>query len=107
MLFRSLVAVDPSIGGVLAMGDRGTGKSTAVRALADLLPPLAVVPDCPYGCDPSALTQQACSYCQTQAATAGKSRARKVMKPVPVVDLPLGATEDRVLGSLDLDKALR
>ncbi len=107
LLAIQLVAIDPSIGGVLAMGDRGTGKSTAVRALADLLPPLAVVPDCPYGCDPSTLSNKACSYCQTHAAPAGKSKARKVMKPVPVVDLPLGATEDRVLGSLDLDKALR
>ncbi|MEY4285795.1 MAG: magnesium chelatase ATPase subunit I [Betaproteobacteria bacterium] len=103
LLAIQLVAVDPSIGGVLAMGDRGTGKSTAVRALADLLPPLSVVPDCPYGCDPSTLAHQACNHCQTQA----KPKARKVLKPVPVVDLPLGATEDRVLGSLDLDKALR
>jgi magnesium chelatase subunit I len=94
------VAVDPRIGGVLVFGDRGTGKSTAVRALAALLPPMRVMPDCRYGCDPR--TQAAwCSECRERP----KGGAGQLV-PVPVVDLPLGATEDRVLGALDLEQAL-
>lgn len=96
------VAVDPSIGGVLVFGDRGTGKSTAVRALAALLPPIKVATGCPYGCDPAA-SAGLCEQCA--AAAAGKARAGKLV-PVPVVDLPLGATEDRVVGALDLERAL-
>ncbi len=96
------VAVDPSIGGVLVFGDRGTGKSTAVRALAALLPPITVATGCPYGCDPAA-TAGVCEQCA--AAPAGKARPGKRV-PVPVVDLPLGATEDRVVGALDLERAL-
>ncbi len=96
------VAVDPSIGGVLVFGDRGTGKSTAVRSLAALLPPIKVANGCPYGCDPAA-TAGICDQCA--AAPAGKARAGKLV-PVPVVDLPLGATEDRVVGALDLERAL-
>jgi magnesium chelatase subunit I len=96
------VAVDPSIGGVLVFGDRGTGKSTAVRALAALLPPIKVATGCPYGCDPAA-TGGLCEQCA--AAPAGKARPGRLV-PVPVVDLPLGATEDRVVGALDLERAL-
>ncbi|MEY4711129.1 MAG: hypothetical protein RIS88_579 [Pseudomonadota bacterium] len=96
------VAVDPSIGGVLVFGDRGTGKSTAVRSLAALLPPIKVATGCPYGCDPAA-TAGLCEQCA--AAPAGKTRPGKLV-PVPVVDLPLGATEDRVVGALDLERAL-
>ena len=96
------VAVDPSIGGVLVFGDRGTGKSTAVRALAALLPPIKVATGCPYGCDPAA-SAGVCEQCA--AAPTGKARAGKLV-PVPVVDLPLGATEDRVVGALDLERAL-
>ena len=97
LLAIQMVAVDPTIGGVLVLGDRGTGKSTAVRALADLLPPIKVVDGCPYGCDPAHM----CQHCQSQG---GKIKA--VSRAVPVVDLPLGATEDRVVGALDLEKAL-
>lgn len=96
-----MLAVDPTIGGVLVLGDRGTGKSTAVRALADLLPPIKVVKDCAYGCDPAGSTL--CDQCQT-AQSAHKLKTE--MRAVPVVDLPLGATEDRVVGALDLEKAL-
>ncbi|MEY2801900.1 MAG: hypothetical protein RL513_1485 [Pseudomonadota bacterium] len=96
------VAVDPSIGGVLVFGDRGTGKSTAVRSLAGLLPPIKVASGCPYGCDPAA-TAGLCEQCA--AAPAGKARPGRLV-PVPVVDLPLGATEDRVVGALDLERAL-
>jgi magnesium chelatase subunit I len=95
-----LAAVDGAIGGVLVLGDRGTGKSTAVRALAALLPPAKTVDGCAYNCDP-ARTAGLCERCR------GGGRApRSHLTPVPVVDLPLGATEDRVVGSLDLERAL-
>ena len=97
-----LSAVDPGIGGVLVLGDRGTGKSTAVRALAGLLPQIRVVEDCPYGCDPQA-DRRGCPHCSVRAA-GRKPRTR--MARVPTVDLPLGATEDRVVGALDLERAL-
>lgn len=95
-----LSAVDPSIGGVLVFGDRGTGKSTAVRALAALLPKMRAVEGCAYQCDPD----EVASVCPVCSAAAASRRARQV--PVPVVDLPLGATEDRVVGALDLERAL-
>ena len=98
-----IVAIDPKVGGILALGDRGTGKSTAVRALADLLPPLQVVVGCRYGCDPSS-NSATCSDCAS-LKVAGK-RTKTETRPVPVVDLPLGASEDRVVGALDLEKAL-
>ena len=94
-------AVDPRIGGVLVFGDRGTGKSTAVRALAALLPKMKAVVGCRYACDP-ADASSSCEDCPKLKA--GKVKTKLV--PVPVVDLPLGATEDRVVGALDLEKAL-
>jgi magnesium chelatase subunit I len=94
-----LTAVDPTIGGLLAMGDRGTGKSTTVRAFAALLPAIKAVKSCPYHCDPNA-PQSACDQCRNAADLKSESIA------VPVVDLPLGATEDRVAGALDLERAL-
>ena len=99
-----IAAVEPSIGGVLVFGDRGTGKSTAVRALAALLPPLKVVIGCPYSCDPRA-PANSCEVCKAPRA-AGKTALKSGSVPVPVVDLPLGATEDRVVGALDLERAL-
>jgi magnesium chelatase subunit I len=102
-LALTVCAVDPGIGGVLAFGDRGTGKSTAVRALAALLPPMSVVDGCAYGCDP-ALPRAWCSDCRARLDAARKPKSR--LAPVPVVDLPLGATEDRVVGALDLERAL-
>jgi magnesium chelatase subunit I len=101
-----LTAIDPSIGGVLVFGDRGTGKSTAVRALAALLPKMRAVVGCPYGCDPE---NAKCPDCLANAATgnkAGTSPKNSHWVMVPVVDLPLGATEDRVVGALDLERAL-
>jgi magnesium chelatase subunit I len=98
-----IVAVDSSVNGILALGDRGTGKSTAVRALADLLPPIKVVKSCPYGCDPKQ-PGKSCELCS--GMNSGSSNAPSESKPVPVVDLPLGASEDRVVGALDLEKAL-
>ncbi len=96
-----VAAVEPAVGGVLVFGDRGTGKSTAVRALAALLPPMRAVVGCRYHCDPQATAP--CDDCR-QRAESGPLRAESV--PVPVVDLPLGATEDRVVGALDLERAL-
>ena len=95
-------AIDPAIGGVLIFGDRGTGKSTAVRALAALLPSMQAVVGCRYGCDPDS-SRHWCEECR-ERATKGKLESRQV--PVPVVDMPLGATEDRVVGALDLERAL-
>lgn len=96
-------AVDSRIGGVLVFGDRGTGKSTAIRALAALLPKMRVVSDCRYGCDPEAEVGVLCAECRGRHnGTPFKTK----QVPVPVVDLPLGATEDRVIGALDLEMAL-
>jgi len=91
-----LNVVDPLIGGVLIMGHRGTGKSTAVRALADLLPQIDAVDGCPYNCDPK---DELCDQCRGAEITAKKLA-------VPVVELPLGATEDRVCGTIDIERAL-
>ncbi|MCG5512486.1 magnesium chelatase ATPase subunit I [Ectothiorhodospira shaposhnikovii] len=95
-------AIDSSIGGVLVFGDRGTGKSTTVRALAALLPPMEAVVNCPYGCAPEKRAGL-CGVCEGPDAK-DKPKTRKV--PVPVVDMPLGVTEDRVVGALDLERAL-
>jgi magnesium chelatase subunit I len=97
-----IAAVDASLGGVLVFGDRGTGKSTAVRALAALLPQMDAVIGCRYACDPRSSTD-GCPDCATLKG-AGKPKTHRL--PVPVVDLPLGATEDRVVGALDLERAL-
>ncbi|WP_299868407.1 magnesium chelatase ATPase subunit I [uncultured Roseobacter sp.] len=91
-----LTAVDPGIGGVLVFGDRGTGKSTAVRALAALLPPIRAVESCPVNSAKSA-------ECPEWAELGSK---KLVSRPTPVIDLPLGATEDRVVGALDIERAL-
>ena len=91
-----LTAIDPAIGGVLVFGDRGTGKSTAVRSLAALLPPIDVVEGCPVN---SARVEDVPDWAP---AVSG----RIVTRPTPVIDLPLGATEDRVVGALDIERAL-
>ncbi|WP_295313014.1 magnesium chelatase ATPase subunit I [Roseobacter sp.] len=91
-----LTAVDPGIGGVLVFGDRGTGKSTAVRALAALLPPIRAVESCP-------VNSQKTADCPEWAELGSK---KIVTRPTPVIDLPLGATEDRVVGALDIERAL-
>ncbi|WP_371156125.1 magnesium chelatase ATPase subunit I [Jannaschia sp. 2305UL9-9] len=90
-----LTAVDPGLGGVLVFGDRGTGKSTAVRALSGLLPPLDMVADCPVN---SAHPDDVPDWARTGT--------EMVSRPTPVVDLPLGVTEDRVTGALDIERAL-
>ena len=99
-----LNVVAPSVGGVLVTGHRGTGKSTAVRALADLLPPLTAARGCAYNCDP-ADKDALCGDCAARVSN-GKPLKRE-RKAVPVVELPLGATEDRVCGTIDLGRALK
>jgi magnesium chelatase subunit I len=98
-----LSAVDPSLGGVLVLGDRGAGKSTAIRALAGLLPAMPVVKGCTFNCESAASCRARDAGC---AAASGHGEAQIEMRPVPVVDLPLGATEDRIVGALDIEKAL-
>jgi Mg-chelatase subunit ChlI len=95
-------AVDPLIGGVLVRGQKGTGKSTAARALAGLLPPLEVVADCPCHCDPEGELRHA--ECRQRRA-AGETLPRE-LRPTPFVDLPLAATEDRLVGTLELERTL-
>lgn len=92
-----LNVIDPRIGGVMIMGDRGTGKSTTIRALADLLPEIEVVADDPFSRSPQD------PDIQRERNTDTFPTARK---KVPMVDLPLGATEDRVCGTIDIEKAL-
>ena len=91
-----LTAIDPKIGGVLVFGDRGTGKSTAVRALAALLPPIEAVKGCPCNS----------SRAEDCPEWAGVTETQVISRPTPVVDLPLGVTEDRVTGALDIERAL-
>lgn len=96
-----LNAIDPSIGGVLLMGHRGTAKSTAVRGLSELLPAISVVTDCVYRCDP----KEPCAACNDRSQ-AGERLSAEVRR-VEVVELPLGATEDRVCGSINLERVLK
>ncbi|ADB62716.1 ATPase associated with various cellular activities AAA_5 (plasmid) [Haloterrigena turkmenica DSM 5511] len=100
----ALAAVSPEIRGVLLRGERGTAKSTAVRALADLLPERAVVADCPYGC-PSGAPAGLCDSCR-ERVDAGENLPTET-RPMRVVDLPLNASEDRVVGSIDLERAVQ
>jgi magnesium chelatase subunit D len=111
-----LCAVDPSLGGVLIRGDKGTAKSTAARALAEILPPLLRVPGCAFNCAPDALYEY-CERCNSGNMTAlpnahptahpNPVQREAQLSSVPFVTLPLGATEDRVLGTLDLEQALK
>jgi magnesium chelatase subunit I len=97
-----LNAVNPNIRGILALGHRGTAKSTSIRALADLLPRIEMVPECPYHCAPDkpAMLCGACVGAKPGAALPS------AFTKAPVTDLPLGATEDRVCGTLDIERAL-
>jgi magnesium chelatase subunit I len=97
----TIAAVDPGIGGVLVLGERGTGKSTTIRALAALLPKIDVVRDCVYQCDPNAPRSELCDQCAKTKDTLDSAAVT-----IPVVDLPLGSTEDRVVGALDIERAL-
>jgi len=103
---RALIlnAIHPQIGGVLIRGERGTAKSTAARALAALLPEINVVADCPFGCDPDQ-PMTWCTHCQ-ERAEAGEVLPRGVRRTC-FVDLPVSATEDRVVGTLDIERAIQ
>jgi magnesium chelatase subunit D len=94
-----LNAVSPAIGGVLVRGEKGTAKSTTVRALAAVLPPVDVVPGCRFACDPAAPDPG----CPDGPHSAGD---RALTRPARLVELPVGASEDRVVGALDLERAL-
>ncbi len=98
---KSLIlnAINPSIGGVLIKGDKGTGKTTAVRALADLLPQIKVIKGCPFNCDPDD-QDSLCDSCKSGDVEVETKNMR-------VVELPLGSTEDRVVGSINIEKALK
>ena len=117
-----LNAVHPGVGGVLVRGEKGTAKSTAVRALAALLPAVTVVPDCRFSCDPAAPDprcpdgphQGPLGVCDDRADSEVRRREGLALLPPPavharparLVELPVGATEDRLVGSLDLERAL-
>jgi magnesium chelatase subunit D len=96
-----LNTINPKIGGVLIRGKKGTAKSTAVRSLAALLPEVSVVQGCPYSCLPQT-PQGLCQWCET-----GPDKAPVVTHQVRIVDLPVGATEDRLVGSLDIEQAIK
>ena len=103
---RALIlnAISNAIGGVLIRGERGTAKSTAARALADLLPEIEVVADCPFACDPSGL-ETLCDNCRDRLARGETLPITK--RRTRFVDLPVSATEDRVVGTLDIEKAIQ
>jgi magnesium chelatase subunit I len=98
-----LNVIDPRIGGVMIMGDRGTGKSTTIRAVADLLPAIKVVADDPFN---SAIDDFELMSETVKAAVESNQELPIAYKKVPMIDLPLGATEDRVCGTIDIEKAL-
>ncbi|MDI6781986.1 MAG: ATP-binding protein [bacterium] len=95
-----LVAINPRIGGVLIRGEKGTAKSTAVRALANLLPELDVVEDCPFACSPKDIHLM-CERCRQ------KKDLSVIKRKMKVVNLPVSATEDRVVGTIDIEKAIK
>ena len=100
-----LNAVHPGVGGVLIRGERGTGKSTAVRALARLLPEHGIVVGCHFACDPDE-QDHLCVDCRTRLA-AGEDPLPRTRRRMRVVELPINASEDRVVGTIDLEAALK
>jgi magnesium chelatase subunit I len=102
-LALQLNVIDPKIGGVMIMGDRGTGKSTTIRAIADLLPEIDIVKDDPFNSHPNDLELMS-------AEVLNRYRNDEELETegikIPMIDLPLGATEDRVCGTIDIEKAL-
>jgi Mg-chelatase subunit ChlI/Mg-chelatase subunit ChlD len=97
-------AINPKIGGLLIKGPKGSGKSTIARALTDVLPKISAVKDCPFNCSPFDPSNM-CPICSAKYAKGEKLLAEE--REMIVVDLPLGATEDRVIGSLDVEKAIK
>jgi magnesium chelatase subunit I len=104
MKFAALMnIIDPNIGGIMVMGDRGTGKSTTVRSLTDLLPYIEIVKDDPFMSSPSDPNLMSPDVLASYRA---KQALETEYVPINMVDLPLGATEDRVCGTIDIEKAL-
>ncbi len=105
-MIRALImnAVNPRIGGVLIRGERGTAKSTAARALAALLPQVKVIEGCRFGCDPDKPASW-CTECRERATKGEKMTA--AYRPTPFINLPISATEDRVVGTLDIEMAIQ
>ncbi len=99
-----LNAINPLIGGVLIRGERGTAKSTAARALAALLPDIEVVADCPFGCDPYR-PEAMCDSCAERYKQ--REKLPVASRAIRIIDLPVSATEDRVVGTLDIEMAIR
>jgi magnesium chelatase subunit D len=99
-----LNAINPLIGGVLIRGERGTAKSTAARALAALLPDIEVVADCPFSCDPYR-PEAMCDSCAERYHQ--REKLPVASRPIRIIDLPVSATEDRVVGTLDIETAIR
>ncbi len=97
-------AVNPDIGGLLIRGPKGSGKTTAVRALRDVLPKIRVVKDCAFNCNPADPSNM-CKRCSITYQKRGDFEVEE--RKMRVVDLPLGATEDRVVGSIDIQKAIK
>ena len=100
-----LNAINPQVGGVLIRGEKGTGKSTAVRGLAELLPEIEVVKGCPFNCDPHTISLM-CPSCKEKVLSQ-RNGIQIEKRRTRVVDLPLGSTEDRLLGSLDIETAIK
>ena len=98
-----LNVIDPQIGGVLLSGHRGTGKSTAVRSLIDVMPEIKVVKDCPFACNPNSDIEDMCEICQIKVKEKNFEVETRQMR---LVNLPLGVTEDMVCGSLDIERVL-
>ena len=102
-LSLQLNVIDPKIGGVIIMGDRGTGKSTTIRAIADLLPEIQIVKEDPFNSHPTNF-----ELMSADVATKVTNNEEVELEDIkiPMIDLPLGATEDRVCGTIDIEKAL-
>jgi magnesium chelatase subunit I len=98
-----LNAINPRIGGVLIRGAKGTGKSTTVRALVDLLPEIETAEDCPFNCNPSDPTNL-CEICQSNIQD---KKLLVALRKMEVIELPIGATEDRVVGTMNIERAIR
>ncbi len=98
-----LNVIDPMIGGVLLTGQQGTGKSTAVRSLIEVMPEIEVVKDCVFSCNPKAVLNDLCEDCRKKNESGDLEIEKRSMR---IADMPLGATEDMVTGSLSIDKVL-
>src|SRR4030042_3660031 len=99
-----LNAVNPRLGGVLIRGEKGTAKSTAVRALANLLPEIEVVADCNFGCDPH-VKQKMCQECLARLEQV--ENLPTMRRKIRVVGRPVSSTEDRGVGTLDIEQAIK